>query len=205
MPPNYEGMTVTEKECAKDEYEQKRKAFTAQKQVQRLKEAAHHIEIVQYTGCLHPALRTMAEVEKSRLEIGHTFPDKDLLKLCVAEEANCRGIHFYVPHSEVQQYKAHGDMFTVKANNNEMTNVFYVCVCSVRDGDDFSGLDTGNSKGEKGKTPFTTAMIVPLILRVVAVDPAVTNKTLRSFLEQYGKPNFLAVPPCPPSQRGTWS
>ena len=25
MPPNYEGMTVTEKQCAKDEYEQKRK------------------------------------------------------------------------------------------------------------------------------------------------------------------------------------
>jgi hypothetical protein len=184
MPPNYEGMTVTEKKCAKDEYERKRKAFT---------NAAHHTEIVQYTGCLHPTLRTMAEVERSRLEVSHTFPDKDLLKLSVAEEANCCGIHFYVPHSEVGQYKAYGEMFAVEASNNEMTNGFYVCVCSVRDGDDFSCLDTGkvDSKGEKGKTPFTTAMIVPLILRVVVVDPAVTNKTLRSFLEQYGKPNFM--------------
>jgi hypothetical protein len=34
-------------------------------------------------------------------------------------------------------------------------------------------------------------MIVPLILRVVAVDPPVTNKALRSFLEQYGKEIFL--------------
>jgi hypothetical protein len=34
-------------------------------------------------------------------------------------------------------------------------------------------------------------MIVPLILRVVAVDPSVTNKTLRLFLEQYGKAIFL--------------
>ena len=94
---------------------------------------------------------------------------------------------------EVQQYKAYSEMLAVEANNNDMTNGFYVCICSVHDGDDFSGLDTGkvDSKGEKGKTPFTTAMIVPLILRVVVVDPAVTNKTLRSFLEQYGKPNFM--------------
>ncbi len=34
-------------------------------------------------------------------------------------------------------------MFAVKANNNEMTNGFYVSICSVCDGDDFSGLDTG--------------------------------------------------------------
>ena len=34
-------------------------------------------------------------------------------------------------------------------------------------------------------------MIVPLILSVVAVDPSVSNKTLRSILEQYGKLNFM--------------
>ena len=116
MRPNYEGMTVTEKQCAKDEYEQKRKAFTDQKQAKRLKEAANHTEIVQCTGCLHPTLQTMAEVEKSRLEVGHTFPDKDLLKLRVAEESNRCGIHFYVPRSEVRQYKAYGERFAVEAN-----------------------------------------------------------------------------------------
>jgi hypothetical protein len=171
MPPNYEGMTVAEKKCAKEEHERKRKASTNQTRAKPLKEAAHHTEIVQYTGCLHPTLRTMAEVEKSRLEVRHTFPDKDLLKLRVAEEANCRGIHFCAPRSEVRQYKAYGEMFAVQANNNEMTNDFYVCICSVHEGDDFSGLDTGkiDSKGEKGKTLFTTAIIVPLIRRVVAV------------------------------------
>jgi hypothetical protein len=193
MQPNYEAMTVTEKKCAKDEYERKRKAFTNQKRAKRLKEAANHTEIVKYTVCLHPTLQTMAEVKKSRLEVGHTFPDKDLLKLQVAKEANCRGIHFYVPRSEVQQYKVYGERFAVEANNNEMMNGFFVCVCSVCEGDDFSGLDTSkaNSKGEKGKTLFTTAKIVPLILKLVAVDPTVTNKTLRSFLEQYGKPTFM--------------
>jgi hypothetical protein len=191
--PNYEGMTVMEKQFAKDEYEHKRKVYTNQKRAKRLKEAALHTEYVEYTGCLHPTLQTMVEAEKSRLKVGQTFPNKELLKLHVAKEANCRGINFYMPCNEVRQYKAYGEMFAVEANNNEMTNGFYVSICSVRDGDDFSGLDTGkvDSKGEKGKTPFRSAMIVPLILRVVAVDPAVTNKSLRFFLEQYRKLNFM--------------
>ena len=135
----------------------------------------------------------MVEVGKSRLKAGHTFPDKELLKLHVAEEANCHGISFHVPCSEVRQYKAYSPMFAVEANNNEMTNGFYVNICSVCDGDDLTGLDRSqyDSKEEKGKTTFSTVMIVPLILRVVAVDPSVSNKTLRSFLEQYGKPNFM--------------
>jgi hypothetical protein len=127
MRPNYEGMTDAEKEHAKDEYKRKRKAFTHQRQVKCLKEAAN-TEIEQYTGCLHPTLQTMAEVEKSRLQVGHTFPDKDLLKLRVAKEANCHGIHFYILCSKVHQYKAYGERFTVEANNNETANGFYVSV-----------------------------------------------------------------------------
>ena len=95
MHPNYEGMAVTEKQVAKDEYETKRKAFTDQKRAKQLKEAALNTETVQsYTGCPHPTLRTMTEVEKSRLEVGHTFPDKELLNLRVAEGATHRGISF---------------------------------------------------------------------------------------------------------------
>jgi hypothetical protein len=71
-------------------------------------------------------------------------------------------------------------------------NSFYVSVCSGHDGDDFSGLyGKVNLNSEKGKTPFMIAMIVPLVLKVVALDPAVTNKSLRSFLEQYGNPVFM--------------
>ncbi len=40
----------------------------------------------------------------------------------------------------MRQYKAYGERFAVEANNNEATNGFYVSVCSVRDGDDFTGL-----------------------------------------------------------------
>jgi len=88
MRPNYEGMTDAEKQHAKDEYERKRKAFTDVRRAKHLKEA-DNTEIEQYTSCLNPTLRTMAEVENSRLLVGHTFPDKDLLKLRVAEEAIC--------------------------------------------------------------------------------------------------------------------
>ena len=44
--------------------------------------------VVNYTGCLHPALRTMPDVEAKRLRLGNTFPDIDTLKLHIAEEAN---------------------------------------------------------------------------------------------------------------------
>ena len=84
----------------------------------------------------------------------------------------------------------HGNMFAVEANNNETTNGFCVSICSVCEGDEYSGLvDTSayDTSKEKGKTPFTTEFIVPLILRVVAENPSVTNKTLRRILEPYGK------------------
>jgi hypothetical protein len=63
-------------------------------------------------------------------------------------------------------------MFAVEANNNETTNGFCVSICSVHEGEEYSGLvDTTSADAtskEKGKTPFTTKFIVPLILRVVA-------------------------------------
>ena len=96
------GMTVTEKQFANDEYKRKRKASPDQKRANQLKETALYTETVQfYTGCLHTTLQTMAEVEKSRLKVCHTLPDKELIKLRVAKEANCCGISFHVPRSEV--------------------------------------------------------------------------------------------------------
>ena len=74
-------------------------------------------------------------------------------------------------------------MFAVEANNNEMANGFYVNICSVHDGDDFTGLGLSqyDSKEEKGKTPFSTVMIVPLILPVVALDPSSATRLYAAF------------------------
>ncbi len=131
----------------------------------------------------------MAEVERHRLRVGHTFPDIEILKLRVAEEANLQGITFYSPCREVCQLRCYGKKFAVEANNNEHTEGFLVSVCSIREGDDFAtlNLDKYNNAKEREQTPFKTVMIVPLIIRIVAENPAVTNKTLRGFFNSYGR------------------
>ena len=50
--------------------------------------------VVNYTGCLHPTLRTMPDVEARRSPLGDTFPDIDTRKLRIAEEANLQEIDF---------------------------------------------------------------------------------------------------------------
>ncbi len=67
-------------------------------------------------------------------------------------------------------------------------------MCSVREGDNFAtlNLDRYNNAKEREQTPFKTVMIVPvmivpLIIRIVAENPADTNKTLRGFLNSYGR------------------
>jgi hypothetical protein len=95
-PPDYTGMNEREKENAKEAYEVKRKAFTDVHWRERMKGNVemNSAALVNYTGCLHPTLRTMADVEARRLRLGNTFPDIDTLKLRIAEEANLQGIGF---------------------------------------------------------------------------------------------------------------
>jgi hypothetical protein len=191
QPPDYSGMTKAEKDMAKDAFEKKRKSWTDKLHRSHLKKkvSLDSIRVDNYMGCLHPTLRRMAEVERHRLRVGHTFPDIDILKLHVAEEVNLRGITFYSPRSKVCQLRCYGKKFAVKANNNEHTQGFLVSVCSVREGDDFAtlNLDKYNNVKEREQTPFKTVMIVPLIIRIVAKNLAVTNKTLRGFLNSYGR------------------
>jgi hypothetical protein len=101
QPPDYRGMTKAEKDMAKDAFEKKKKSWTDKLHCSRLKKkvSLDSIRVDNYTGCLHSTLHRMAEVEQHRLRVGHTFPDIDILKLRVAEEANLRGITFYSPRS----------------------------------------------------------------------------------------------------------
>ena len=95
-------MTKHEKEIAKDAYEVKRKAFTDQRWQEHMQRNVelNSAAVVNYTGCLHPTLRTMSDVEARRLRVGDsTFPDIDTLKLRIAEEANLRGIGFMTARS----------------------------------------------------------------------------------------------------------
>ena len=61
-------------------------------------------------------------------------------------------------------------MFDVEANNNETTNGFYVSICSVHEGDDFSSLDTTSaydSSKEKGKRNYRNKKKAPRIRKLL--------------------------------------
>ena len=192
-PPDYTGMDSNEIEDAKALYKVQRKAYVDQIRRQRLKK---HVDknttsVGTYTGCLHPVLRPMSVVELNRLKVGDTFPDIDLLKLRVAEEANLRGISFHITRSEIRQLRCYGYKFVVEANNTEYAQGFVVTVCSVRNGDDYTNMPTHanqyNVPQERYYSPYKKAMVAPLILTMIADNPGCTNKTLRSLLKLYGK------------------
>jgi hypothetical protein len=191
QPPDYSGMMKVEKDMAKDAFEKKRKLWTDKLHRSCLKKKVHldSIQVDNYTICLHPTLQQMADVERERLRVGHAFPDINILKLHVAEEANLQGITSFTPRSKVRQLRCYGKKFAVEANNTEHTEGFLGSVCSVWEGDDFAtlNLDKYNNAKEREQMPFKTVMIVPLIIRIVAENAAVTNKTLRGYLKSYGR------------------
>ncbi len=53
-----------------------------------------------YTGDVTPTLCPMAQVINFHLQKGHTFPDKDLTVLRIAEEATFHGISFQTDKSD---------------------------------------------------------------------------------------------------------
>ena len=198
--PDCTGMDQKEKEDAMALYKVQRKAYVDQIRRQRLKKYVdpNTISGGLYTGCLHPTLRPMSIVEGNRLRVGHTFPDIEVLKLRVAEEANLRGISYHTTRSEIRQLRCYGYKFVVEANNTEYAQGFIVTVCSVRSGDDFSNMPTHanqfNVPQQRYYSPYKTSMVTPLIVAMMADNPGCTNKRLRGLLKQYGKEYALLTP-----------
>jgi hypothetical protein len=186
-------MTERKKENTKEAYEVKRKAFTDVRRRERMKRNVemNSATLVNYTGCLHPTLRTMAGIEARRLRRGNMFPDIDTLKLRITEEANLQGIGFMTTRSEVCQIQCYGHMSVVEASNTDSANGFMVTACSVRHGDNYSNLpqqlEKCNVEQENHSSPFKSAMVVPVILGLIADNPGCTSKTLQGYLKAYGK------------------
>ncbi len=78
----------------KQEYKRERKKFTDGLRLKRLKDQSDNFDPEVSSGCLSLGLPTMVDVQNCWLEVNHTFPDKEILVLRVAEEANIRGINF---------------------------------------------------------------------------------------------------------------
>jgi len=72
----------------KQEYKRECKKITDGLRLKRLKDQIDNFDPEEFSGCLTLGLRTMVDVQKCRLEVNHTFPDKEILVLHVAEEAN---------------------------------------------------------------------------------------------------------------------
>jgi hypothetical protein len=142
QPPDYAGMNAVEQDLAKAEFQKKRKAYSDKCRRTRLKGNVD-LDVLSkgtYSGCLHPTLRPMSDVESNRLLVGHTFPDVHVLQLRVAEEANLRGISFQTVRCEIRQLRCYGYNFAVEANNREYEHGFIVTLCCVRLGDDYTSF-----------------------------------------------------------------
>jgi hypothetical protein len=85
-------MSEVEKKIAKEAYDIDRRKWIDQRRKKRVKSLAE-VEIV-WTGVCTSTLRKMNDVENgTRLAVGQTFPNRDLITLRTAEEANLRGIY----------------------------------------------------------------------------------------------------------------
>jgi hypothetical protein len=127
----------------------------------------------------------MSDVCATHLERGHSFPDQDLVLLCVSEEAIFCGIHYTVKKSDNRQLHCTGPGFLIYASHL-VTKGWLVPRCEIYDTE--SAGDTQPNTHQHGScSPFRTNMIVPLIATTIAKTSMVLNKVLRNILEPYGK------------------
>ena len=73
-----------------------------------------------YTEDVTPTLRPMAQVINFHLKKGHTFPDKDLIVLRIAEEASFCSISFQTDKSDELKLYCRGsdDLLVYPTNSN---------------------------------------------------------------------------------------
>ena len=186
--------TTNMTEDEKRQYRKTRKEYTDRLRIDRMKrDPEDTLPSDDFTGCCTPHLCTEAEVEFNGLQVGHTFPTKDLLVMRIAEEANLRAIEFLTSRSDVLTVKCHGTRFNVEAHHSEL-NGWRVRVCATRDAgtDAIALLDSGDDNDDTPvyvpKSPYRTKWIKDLIRDTIAEMPMATNQVLRQQLAQYGKP-----------------
>jgi hypothetical protein len=120
-PPNCDGMTPDEVDAAKKTYTIERQKFREECRQERLQAAKGELfDKKDYTGDVTPTLLSMAQVINCHFKKGHAFPDKDLIVLRIAEEANFCGISFQTDKSdELKLYCCGPDNFLVYATNSD--------------------------------------------------------------------------------------
>ena len=161
--------------------------------MKRLKDQNDNYTEESFSCCLTTVLRPMSDVQTCRLEVDHTFPDREILAMHVAEEVNLRGINVVTSRSDLRDFKCTGPRFSVIAHQSERLG-WHVAVASVRECDEFGAstmVEDIDAEPEKITSPFRTKWIVPLILPIILETPSISNKNLRQALLAYGKEHSL--------------
>ena len=190
--PDYHGMSVAEAQLAKETFELERKRWREGRLLEKLrKKKSEEFNVGDYSGDLSPILRTIAQVSASHLKRGHTFPDRDLVLLRVAEEANFRGIHYTVVKADDRQVTCIGTTaFNVHASHS-LKSGWTITRCQICDSTDTAIVHSPASINKQlcksRRSPFKTSMIVPLIAPAIAETPMLSNKALRQILGPYAR------------------
>ncbi len=100
-------------------YAKERKAYTDKQRFSRVKAVQSVSHSSEYSGHNRTQLRTMNDVESNPLEEDHTFVTKDILNLCIAEEANHRCIKMKVERSDDTNFIIVGINFYVSGTFSE--------------------------------------------------------------------------------------
>ena len=165
--PSYNGMNEVEKVLAKKKYTKERKKYTDGLQMKRLKDQNEEYESESFTGCLTLVLRPMSDIHKCRLDVNHTFSNKEILAIRVVKEANLRGINLVCTRSDLCDFRCMGPRFAVFARHTDRLR-WHVSFANVCECDEFgaSVVDV-DAEPEKLTSPFRTKWIVPLILPII--------------------------------------
>jgi len=176
VAPNYKFMSASKASEARSEYQSKRKKYRDGIRRERLRgNKGSSFDELDYTGDLTPTLRPMMLVILARLKLGQTFPESSLVKLCVAEEANHRGIYFSVHKSDEMRLICKGEgSFFVHASNLDI-------------GWSITKSEVLVEQGDLPRLPYKVSYILPIIAKMIAETPMASNKVLRQILEPYGR------------------
>ena len=142
-----------------------------------------------WTGVCTSTLRTMNEVENGNcLAVGQTFPNRDLIVLQTAEEANLRGIYVAIMKISMFTFCSSGVGFYVSATNSKSSG-WKISKCITREGD--TGVDVLANVVSTGKSPIHAQWLIPIIHSTIAEAPMASNMMLRAILKPYAKEAFL--------------
>jgi hypothetical protein len=169
-----------------------------------------------YTGVCMDLIRLMTKVALFPLMEGHTFPNKEILLIQIAEEANILGVQVGIKRSDQFQLVVKGlkgKAFHVQGTCGDKTG-WKVSICITRETPfeasvakstpdlppDEGYVDEGNANDDSVKekrlqdrTPIKLRWLVPLIQSIISERPNDSNKELKELLKLYVKDIFLTA------------